>query len=342
MKRHAVLAIMSLLLLLGCQQGSVLSPAVLPDKAMPSKGNEAPTPGKPQLPEQRPGASNKQPFRFIVMGDSRGGIGDAINEATLRRLLQQLKTLQPQPSFILFTGDQIKGSNVDTELAEWKDIVDDYYPIHLYYPTLGNHDDDEELFSKHFAHLPNEQLAGYRKSVYSFDYQDARFVVLNSNRTNEKKQYIVDDRQLAYLEERLQSSDKSYDFVIFHVPAYPASAHFGKSLDADPDQRDALWGLLDRYQVTAAMVGHEHNYNRRTVDSSFNEQFKHAINQLTVGGAGAPLYSTVKDKKNVIAGPNPVYHYMVVDIGAGKAEFQVYDADNKSIDRFSVAARAKE
>jgi 3',5'-cyclic-AMP phosphodiesterase len=337
LKRIGLAAGLFFFLLTGCDLTLQDRTGALPDS--PETG--AMPVDKPRTDLNSNKVSHAESFRFVVMGDSRGDWLDAINEGTLRKLLSQIKTVQPQPSFVLFTGDQVKGSNVDKELAEWKSIVDDYYPMHMYYPSLGNHEDDEKLFSKHFSHLPDEQLPGYRRSVYSFDYQDARFIILNSNRMDEKKRYIIDEKQREFTKQRLESSSKAYDFVMFHVPAYPASAHYGDSLDENAAERDAFWSVLDRYKVTAAFVGHEHNYNRRLVDRTFHHTFGQGIYQLTVGGAGAPLYSSVKDKKNVQVGPKAVYHYMIVDVDAAEARFAVYDTENRLIDSFAVPANRK-
>ena len=120
-------------------------------------------------------------FRFVVIGDSQGS-SKGINETLLRGLLQQVKGLSAQPGFILFTGDQVEGgSHVRKELADWKNIVDDYYPITSYYPTLGNHEDDKTIFSDAFNHLPNEQLPGYKRTAYYFDYGNSRFIVVVEN-----------------------------------------------------------------------------------------------------------------------------------------------------------------
>lgn len=336
LKRRMLLGIIGACLLLSACNHQLMSP-------LPETGTSLTEPGVPAQEAPVPAIHTPQEhtgFRFVVMGDSRGQWGDAVNEATLRKLLEQLKKRKPQPNFVLFTGDQIKGSNVDLELAQWKEIVDDYFPLQQYYPTLGNHENDEKLFSKHFPHLPKDQLPGYQRTVYSFDYQNARFIVLNSNRMDDKDRYIVDVEQRNYLENKLKGSHQAYHFVMLHVPAYPSSVHYGKSLDAKPAERDAFWGLLDRYKVSAVFVGHEHNYSRRAVDSSFSSQFQNQVYQLTVGGAGAPLYAKVKDRKNIISGPKAVYHYMVVDVNAGQAEFKVYDIDNNQIDHFLVAGRS--
>ncbi len=278
-------------------------------------------------------------FRFVVMGDSRGS-SDGINESTLRGLMKKVKGLDTQPSFIMFTGDMVEGgSDVGSELADWKKIVDDYYPINTIYPAMGNHEDDETLFSKTFSHLPNEQLDGYKRTAYYFDYGNARFITLNSDRENKSDEYIITQQQRDWLENVLKNSGKTHHFIQFHVPAYPIGSHYGESLDESPADRDAFWDIVDKYNVTAVLVGHEHNYNRREIDSSFNgngHAFDNQIYQVTIGGGGAPLTGTKKDSRNVIVGPKKAYHYMAVDIADGLATFNVYDNNNNKIDSFKV------
>ncbi|MBC8081454.1 MAG: DNRLRE domain-containing protein [Gorillibacterium sp.] len=277
-------------------------------------------------------------FRFVVMGDSRGA-SDGINESALRGLMSQVKGLSKQPAFLLFTGDQVMGgSDVETELYEWKDIVDDYYPMNKIYPALGNHEHDETIFSNVFNYLPNEQLKGYKRTAYYFDYGNARFITLNTERKNSDGRY-VSPTQLEWLETILKTSGKTHHFVQFHYPAYPIGAHYGNSLDRSPESRDALWGILDKYKVTTVLVGHEHNYNRRTIDASFNGngyQFNNSIDQVTLGGGGAPLTTLNKDPRNVVAGPVGKFHYLVVDVADNTASFKVYDSNNNPMDSFSV------
>lgn len=278
-------------------------------------------------------------FRFIVMGDSRGS-STVVNETILRTLLNNINGLSVQPNFILFNGDMVYGSgNVESELTIWKDIVDDYYPITMYYPSIGNHEDNENAFSNSFNYLPSEQLQGYQRTAYYFDYDNSRFIILNSNRIDMQYHYVIDDYQLNWLENLLNNNGKTHNFVMFHVPAFPIGHHYGESLDANITQRNKLWSILDKYNVTAAFTAHEHNYNRRLVNSMFDNggyKFVNQVNQITSGSAGAPLDASVYDSKNVIAGPFGVYHYVVVDVKDQMAIFDVYDRYNNRIDYLIV------
>lgn len=280
-------------------------------------------------------------FRFVVLGDSRGDNTTPINEKRFRALMENISQLSNKPSFILFTGDMVSGGgNIKEKLELWKTVADQYYPIKRIYPAIGNHDGDEKTFSNAFKHLPREQLKGYLRTAYYFDYGNSRFIVLNSIRNDSSGGYVVDEQQLAWLERLLKNSRKTHHFVMFHVPAYPMGAHYGNSLDRNPTQRDALWSILDKHHVTAVFVAHEHNYNRRIIDHSFNTktaQYRYGIYQLTLGGAGAPLSGRSEDNKNIVAGPFKKYHYMTVDVIGGLAVFNVYDINNNVIDTFEVA-----
>ncbi|WP_243633190.1 metallophosphoesterase family protein [Paenibacillus xerothermodurans] len=310
-----------------------------PQRPAPGSAHSDQLPGLGSGAPAQPTAPLDKPFRFAVMGDSRG-LSNGLNDSTLRTLMQMAKKQSPAPEFVLFTGDQVMGgSDVASQLAAWRNAVDDYFPMTSVFPALGNHEHDEKIFTDAFQTLPNEQLEGYGRTAYFFDHGNARFITLNSNRKNASGKYIIRKEQLDWLEGLLKSREKTHYFVQVHVPAYPVGAHLGNSLDGDPAARDALWEVLDRYNVTAVFVGHEHNYNRRRIDANFDgsgHHFKNVIYQLTLGGAGAPLYAGSKETKQVLSGPKASYHYMIVDVAGATARFKTYDLQQNEIDSFTV------
>lgn len=278
-------------------------------------------------------------FRIVILGDSsRHAV--AVNTQLLRTLLSRIKGLSPQPKFIMFVGDMVYGgAKVNEQLEYFKKLIKDYYPITMLYPVLGSHENNETAFSNAFSYLPNEQLQGYQRTVYYFDYESARFIVLNSNRRASNCSYAVDAKQRAWLKNTLEGSNKKYNFVFFHVPAFPTGHHYGESLDGSTDERNALWSILDHYNVTAVFVGHEHNYCRRLIDKSFTTNglpIQNSIYQITTGGAGSSLSSYITNIKNAIVGPLAVYHYCVLDINDSGVSLQAYDKENTLIDSCSI------
>ncbi len=278
-------------------------------------------------------------FRIVILADSsRHAV--AVNTQLLGTLLSRIKGLSPQPKFIFFAGDMVYGgANVNEQLENWKKLFEDYYPVTMLYTVLGSHENNEAAFSNAFSHLPNEQLQGYQRTVYCFDYGSARFIVLNSNRRGSSCGYAIDAKQREWLKNILDNSNKKYNFVFFHVPAFPTGHHYGESLDASPNDRNALWSILDHYNVTAVFVGHEHNYCRRLIDKSFTTNdlpIKNSIYQITTGGAGSSLNAHITNIKNAIVGPLAVYHYCVLDINDRGVSLQVYDKENTLIDSCSM------
>lgn len=279
-------------------------------------------------------------MRFVILGDGYRG-KEAASTEVLRTLLSRIKLLSPQPDFIFTLGDMIDGrSDVSKELEVWKSVIGEFYPISMFYPVIGNHEDNERLFSNAFPHLPDGQLAGYRKTAYFFDYKEARFIVLNSIRTGKTGSYSVDAKQRQWLEEVLSGSTRKYHFVMLHIPAFPVGSHYGCSLDADVEERNALWKILDNHKVTAVFAGHEHNYCRRLIDKTFESSslpIKNSKYHITAGGGGASLSAKVADTKNIINGPFAVQHFAVVDVSNAEAALRVYDIENKLIDICSLS-----
>lgn len=270
------------------------------------------------------------------MGDSSSSV-HKINSEMLQNHLENIKKLSPQPKFLFFLGDMIYGgAEVTKQLEDWKSIVKGYYPIEMFYPVLGNHDESENAFSEAFSYLPNEQLPGYKRTVYYIDYYNTRIIILNTNRLEKNGGYAVSKEQRLWLENTLRSSRKKYNFVMLHVPAFPTGHHYGECLDASPEDLNALWEIFDKFRVTAVFSGHEHNYCRRLVDQYFagdgNLKVKNPIYNIITGGAGTSLNSHKEDIRNVKVGPLGMYHYTVVDINDQEVTLQAYDQENNLID----------
>lgn len=268
------------------------------------------------------------PFRIVIMGDSSISKA-AVNSHVLDILLNSIKKVSPQPEIIFFLGDMVcGGATINDQLEAWKTLVTKYFPLTMYYPVLGSHENNEFAFSNAFTHLPNEQLPGYLRTVYYIDYGSTRFIVLNSNRTCSDGSYVISSCQCEWLENILCTSDREYNFVMFHVPAFPTGHHYGECLDMNPKQRSVLLSVLDKYNVSAVFVGHEHNYCRRIINNSLSSSIYH----ITTGGAGSSLNGHFTDNNNVLVGPMAVYHYIILDISIEKAFLQAFDINNNLID----------
>ncbi|HEY3375378.1 MAG TPA: metallophosphoesterase [Candidatus Aquicultor sp.] len=276
------------------------------------------------------------PYRFVVMADSRGS-NNGVNDAVLKRVMKQVKMLSPQPKAIFFVGDMVGGGPlVSQQLQHWKDIMDNYYPLSMIYPAIGNHEGFESAFSKAFAYLPDNDVKGFGRTAYRVSRGNIEFIVLNS-----EENHSIDGAQRTWLTKQLQDNKARLKFVFFHEPAFPTGSHVGSSLDANQLERDRLWQVLDANGANMVFVGHEHNYTRRHVDASMNETVKgqnfiyhRKIYQVTAGSVGAPLTKSYKSRKNVDIAPKAAYNFAVVDVTSKGFYIRVLDDHGKLIDKF--------
>ena len=209
--------------------------------------------------------NSENKFKFAVLGDTQ--YFKIENKAgAFQRAVAKIK--DQNVSLLISDGDII--SDCDDECAEkiknWKTVLGAL--AEKTYVAIGNHDrtdgnKHDKIFQDSFV-FPTNGPNGYSELVYSFDYKNSHFVFLDTEKPEEHS--IVND-QRSWLEKDLAATKKENKFVFFHEPAYPLSDKIGESLDVKEKDRDALWAILNKYNVAAVFNGHEHIQSRRKVDN---------------------------------------------------------------------------
>ena len=302
----------------------------------------------PNLGNRRTHNNTLPDYRFVVMADSRGK-DDGINEPVFREILNEIVDIYPQPNYIIFPGDLVSGSRrperLRMQLEKFKDVFTDYFPIETLLPTVGNHEVSSEpvdetrerIFSEVFSeYTADEFLEGYNRTVYYVDIGNVRLIVLNSYHPGESNR--ITGAQLQWFE-RVSAVPKQHKLVFLHSPAYPTGHHIGSALNRFPEDRDRFWNVVDKNNVAVVFAGHEHNYSRRIIDSTFNTeeyQFNRAVNQIITGGAGAPLRNAYEDSTGVVVPPTAVYHFVIVDVYGDELRITAVPLEGDIIDKFVV------
>lgn len=225
-------------------------------------------------------AAAADPWHFTVTADPRG------NHTLFANTLTAVNTLAGGPgAFHVSVGD------VDNTVPENRAVVDTAFGSSaVWYPVVGNHEeetiDDMTWIRDEYANgnglrtplksFTNENgPAGSVETTYSWDYNNAHFVVLNEywNGGTAAGSDVAADGDVVpglrqWLAADLAANAKPYVFVIGHEPAFPANRHIGDSLDANVANRDAFWSLMESYNVDAYLVGHTHYYSRHKGDAS--------------------------------------------------------------------------
>lgn len=274
-------------------------------------------------------------FIFAILGDTQGFKVNAKNGA-LRRSLSQIH--KQNPSFIMAVGDLVSSCRGDREcdnkLNDWKKLVGEKFS--RVYPAMGNHDRTEAeadaSWQKAFE-LPQNGPEGYSELVYSFNFSNSHFIVLNSQKP---QWHQINDEQLGWLRNDLDKNTKENVFVFFHEPAWPVGSKIKESLDKEPQQRDKLWNILAEHDVTAVFSGHEHIYSRRKIDQSVLPQVKNEVYQFIVGNTDTFRHS--KPKKNISV--EQYYrnkHFVLVEVEGKNIAVKTYSIGGKLVDEFKFS-----
>ncbi|HLM84239.1 MAG TPA: metallophosphoesterase [Candidatus Bathyarchaeia archaeon] len=226
--------------------------------------------------------SDENSFSFAVMGDTQNFKASNPNDY-FQKVVGDIAKINPD--LVIATGDLTGTCESYTECLEkhnaWKKI--DAPLLAKTYAAMGNHDNVGNKGVKAWQdvfNFPTNGPADLSEAAYSFDFKNSHFVFLASDAPG---QHRINEEQRSWLDQDLASNEKENTFIVFHEPAFPVSSKIDESLDAQKSDRDALWSILDKHNVTAVFNGHEHIVSRRKIDSSVSPGAKNSIYQFVVG-----------------------------------------------------------
>ncbi|MCD6345516.1 MAG: metallophosphoesterase [Anaerolineae bacterium] len=253
-------------------------------------------------------------FTFAIAADMRSFAGPGIYDTSqyFRGACETLAALG-KGDFMVSPGDLDPPSG-----ALWT-ITKTLGSTYTWYPVVGNHDlpgANLEWLNAYDYGVVNPGPSGCPTTTYSFDHENAHFVMLNvycDSAGDHATTGDVPDHLYNWLADDLNSTTKSVIFVFGHEPAYPQpdadngrERHFGDSLDQYPAHRDRFWELLHDHGAVAYICGHTHNYSLVQMDDVWQLDAGHARGK---GDAGAR--ST----------------FVVIHVNGGRVTFATYRDD---------------
>jgi hypothetical protein len=254
-----------------------------------------------------------QSWRFVVMGDSRGGYLTGVNEKVLSELVRDI--LQRDVDLVVFPGDLVYGAGTGLESFErqmwnWIEVMQPLYDAGVrVYACRGNHeiadmwyplpgqlpnpaDNCAKRWLKVFGNddyplykLPDNGPENERYMSYSVVHKNALIVGLDQyNGLQYRPAHAINQE---WLDSQLESNVKPHVFAFGHEEAF-RTLHYD-CLDAHPAQRDAFWNSLKAAGARAYLCCHDHYYDHARVDDGDGDP-GNDIHQFIVATAGAPFY----------------------------------------------------
>lgn len=209
--------------------------------------------------------SNDNKFSFGYLTDSQDETMERF-EAGYGKTLRALNKYNP--NFLMFAGDLVNNSygtwdeRPETyKMDEWVyafDCAKEVIMNTTFMSAAGNHEGNGYTFVNHST----INYAGTSNSgaYYSFDYENAHFVILNTNLYARTDGQALIPAQEKWLEEDLASTDKTWKVVMLHGGPYSTGDHTN---DGDIlTIRNTLPQIFAKYKVDLVLQGHDHVYTR--------------------------------------------------------------------------------
>ncbi|KAL4569476.1 hypothetical protein LXL04_025114 [Taraxacum kok-saghyz] len=246
-------------------------------------------------------------------------------------------------------------------LSQWDQFTAQIEPISSTVPYMvasGNHDrdwpDSGSFYSKNDS---GGECGVLVETMYATDYGMFRFCIADTEHDWRKG-----TEQYKFIENCLASVDRQKQpwliFLAHRVFGYSSTSFYAADGEfGEPDGRDSLEDLWQKYKVDIAIYGHAHNYERtcpvyqNICTSNENHAYKGSLNgtiHVVAGGGGANLtnfgsvnttWSLVKDvdygflKLTAFDHSNLLFEYKKSSNG------QVYDSFSISRDYKDILAR---
>ena len=195
---------------------------------------------KAEPPIQMPNREGS--FKFAVLGD----FGTA-SRWQYELGAQMVKTHKTFPfEIVLMVGDNIYGTERPQDYVTkfekpYKALLDAKVKFQA---ALGNHDDPNQRFYKHF------NMDGKRYYSFKAPKQNVRLVALEST--------YPQPEQIAWVEKELKESTEDWKIMFFHHPLYSSGGRHG----SDIQLRETLEPLFLQHNVSVVFAGHDHFYER--------------------------------------------------------------------------------
>jgi len=183
-------------------------------------------------------------FSFIWFGDTH-------RSPEWGELLQKTYSRHPDIAFYSIAGDLVSTGLFRDEWDKFFDVSGDVFSNKPLMPVPGNHDRQDGLGAKMYYSLfslPKDGPSDVSpESTYSFRYQNALFLMIDSTHPIEE--------QAAWIEDKLKTTSAEWKFVFFHFPPYNYEEPY-------PDIQKSWGHIFDKYHVDMVMSGHVHYYMR--------------------------------------------------------------------------------
>jgi hypothetical protein len=250
-------------------------------------------------------------LKFAAIGDSGSGDSEQYDVAN------QMARFRAKFPFemVIMLGDNIYGGQGAADLVKkfsqpYKALLDAGVK---FYASLGNHDDPKN------RQYPLWNMGG--QLYYTYATKNVRFFALDSSK--------VDQKELAWLEGALKSSQEDWKICYFHHPLYSDGATHGSAIDV----RVVLEPLFITYGVNVVFAGHDHIYERITPQKGIYHFVEGSSGQLRKGDARRSAMNAKSFDQDMT--------FMLVEVAGNEMSFQTISRTGTTVDSGTIQRQVR-
>ena len=266
-----------------------------------------------------------KPYSFLFLTDPQAY--NAASYAVYGNALERAYAVADNPAFVILGGDMVDRGN---NRSQWDMFFEYSLGVFAKLPMMaapGNHEtyDDKELANyRAYLGLPENGPEGYEETAYSFETDDALFMVLNTQKALQP--------QLDWMQKKAASTAKKWKIVVMHRGLYAGFYD-------ETELRSLIAPVMDKMGIDLVLNGHDHLYLRTTMKGGVKTTPGNGTTYIT-GGSSANKYYDAENRPwtQVLFDDNkPVF--TVLNVLSDRISITSYHIDNgKTVvhDRFDI------
>lgn len=278
----------------------------------------------------RTASETEEPFTFLFVTDTQAYNAKGFSIWT--RLHQQALNMYPDSRFVIHSGDIVDDGATMTQwelFLKASNGISDKIP---FMSVLGNHDvyGNGAIIYNTLLKYPLNGPDKQKSLVYSFEYGNAKFLMLNSELGLKK---MVEQQE--WIRREVENADGKWVIAVFHRPPYKSNPKTSVNSTAT-----TFAPILEDLGVDLVLNGHDHAYMRSKPMKNGKVSPKNDGTVYLIGGSAGPKF--YKAEKNQYM--NALYDidrqiYTSITIDGDQLIGNVHTIDGKLVDSFGLGQR---
>lgn len=284
-------------------------------------------------------------FKFLVFGDSQSGLPQNPEYGPWHTTITKAYAANPDAAFFMNVGDLVEVGQDNRHWQKWYEAAQEVLEKIPLMAVPGNHETYDVPEENHSVKpvyfttqmkLPGNGPEALKGQVYSFDYSNVHFVVLDSQEAEEGA--LVPDMlqmEAKWLDEDLAASNKKWKIVLFHKTPY-----YNKATRANENLKKVLLPVIDKHHVDLVINGHDHGYSRTYPirQNRFVASPAEGTVYLVAGRSGNKFYTDLSDKiwNAFFHDPQAEPNYVVIEAAGDQLKIQGVSQSGKLLDIYMI------